>query len=611
MVHRALSTFLLLSLGALFLAGNSVQHGPSDSGFPKFSGDASASGIVVRSSQSSHGQRGAKPVRAGEPQSPGNRVGKGKVVSLKRPAVPAMVYESELVSEQPRLVRKMPRRADTELITPNLHRVWIARGNDSLSPREIEMIEVENGFDLVFEFNNNTTEAKRLGEIVVGGIRFPETITTRAIFNDGKPLQLSHSNAPYFGGGATYPGALYSPVAIVQSGQDTIGMSLLYDVREYRHGVFIRVESPGGIYTHGGRNWQTRFVFDRDDKDEGGRIQPGESRTYRVCVRVHHGDSTQWVRTLVPYRDFFASTYGPVRYERDPRPVRGAELAQVAYLSQENPRGFLGGDDRLDLAGFLPLVEQLYQHHIAGFDRFMIWQPTGLYLSNRASNYPFNFTTGWDSIPMLNDTKDYLTKFASSGAELGLWWGNTSFVMPREWDAGPRQRFDPRNPDHVSRAREEMDGAMGVSAKIIGLDAMSSMPAWDAYEWVLQMQSEYPDTRFIFETLCPDFIHTITPTFVYGTRIPETNPFAATSPMLLADFLNPGHEIWALISGQDVKLNAGLPSTDPVPFNLFYDRCKKAAQDGYIPVVFGPMPTTTDLTAAESWLTTIPADLQR
>ncbi len=472
------------------------------------------------------------------------------------------------------------------------------------------MVEVENGFDLIFEFNNNTVSPKRLGEIVVGGIRFPESITTRAIYNDGKPLPLSHNNAPYFGGGATYPGALYSPVAVVQSGQDTIGMSLLYDVREYRHGVFIRVESPGGIYTHGGRNWQTRFVFDRDDKDEGGRIQPGETRTYRVCVRVHHGDPSEWVRTLLPYREFFSSVYGPVRYERDPRPVRGTELAQVAYLSQENPRGFMGGDLRPDIAGFLPLVEKLMYQQVEGFDRFMIWQPTGLYLVNRASNYPFNFTSGWDSIPMLNDTKEYLEKFASSQAELGLWWGNTSSVMPRQWDVGPRERFDPSNPYHVNRAKEELDGAMQVGAEIIGMDAMSSMPAWDAYDWLLHLQSEYPDTTFIFETLSPDFIHTITPTFLYGTRIPETSPFAATSPLLLADFLNPGHETWALISGQDVKLNAGLPSTDPVPFSLFYERCKKAARDGYVPVVFGPMPTTTDLSAAESWLTTIPADLR-
>lgn len=546
--------------------------------------------------------------RAKEDDSP--RSGDDRVVI--GPSVLTHRYESSLTAQQPTLTRVTTGPAGetrVDLISPNRHTVWIA-GEDTIAPSTIEHVPHETGFDLVFDFHNDTAEQKRLGQFVVGGIRFPKTIINRAIFNDGKPLKLSHSDGPYFGGGANYPGALYSPAAVVQSGNDTIGMSLQYDVREYRHGVFIRVESPGGIYEQGGRNWQVRFQLARGDQDAGGKLEPGESRRYTLSVRAHYGDREQWVRTMVPYRDFFKETYGPVRYERDPRPVRGTEFAQVALTSVQNPRGFLGGEHRPDLAGFGPSVETLEDFVRAGYERIMVWSPSGVNRVNRAGNYPFNFTTGWESHPRLRDSAVLLKEFGRGPSDFGLWWGNSSYVMPKEWDVPGRTKLDIRNPDHVRRAREELDAAIAVNATTIGLDAMSSLPAWDAYEWVLQLQDEYPDVRFIFETLSPDFIHTLTPTYLYGTRIPEYDPFAANSPMMLADFLNPGHETWAQISGQDVKINSGLPPTAATPANLLYQRARKAAQDGYIPVVFGPVPTTQDLDARESWKHTIPIDLR-
>lgn len=526
-------------------------------------------------------------------------------------ATPEHIYESSLVDRQPSLTRITATASGstrTELISPNRHPVWIP-GEDSIEP-EVRHIPRPDGFDLIFDFHNGTASSKRMGQFVVGGVRFPRQIISRAIFNDGKALPIDHKDAPYFGGGANYPGALYSPVAVIQSGNDTIGFSLQYDVREYKHGVFIRVESPGGIYDHGGRNWQVRFQIARGDEDIGGRLEPGESRQYTLSVRSHHGKRDEWVRTLIPYREFFRETYGPVRYERDPRPVRGVELAQVPLASVQNPRGFLGQNERPDIVGFAPVVRQLVEFERAGYERVMVWSPSGVNRINKLGNYPFNFTTGWESIPRLRDTKILLREYGSRPSDFGLWWGNSSYVMPTEWDVPERTRLDINDPNHVRRAREELNAALSVNATTIGLDAMSSLPAWDAYEWVLQLQDEYPDLRFIFETLSPDFIHTITPTYLYGTRIPENDPFAANSPMTMADFLNPGHETWAQISGQDVKINSGLPPTAATPANLLYQRALKAAQDGYVPVVFGPVPTTAGLEARESWRHSVPADLR-
>ncbi|MFG0293429.1 MAG: hypothetical protein ACIAQF_06020 [Phycisphaerales bacterium JB065] len=589
-------------MAGVAIVGSDKKQAPEE----KKPGNAENRKIVIGQKQNSkNGQEGKNSGKGG----------KEGVVSFQGPRMDGdssspVTYLSEMNDLQPQLIRKLLNQQEQALITPNLQKVWNPRGNDSLEPTNIEHHEVEDGFDLVFTFTNSGATPRRLGEVVIGGIRFPESIVTRAIFSDGKSIPLSHNNAPYFGGGKNYPGGLYSPVAILQNGDDTIGVSMLYDVREYRHDVFIRVESPGGIFTHGGRNWQVRFVFDRDDDDEGGRILPGQTRVYRVCVRAQKSDPSEWVRTLKPYRDFFRETYGPVRYERDPRPVVGMITAMPSIASVSNPRGFVGTADRPDLAGFEPIVEKLQEQVDKGFERVMIWSPSGVYRNNVQNNYPFNFTSGWNTVPALARSKHVLKEFGDSETDLGLWWGNSSNLMPRGWDAAYSVRFDPKYPFHVNRGREEMNGAVSVGATTVGLDAMSGMPAWNAYDWVLQLQSEYPQVRFVFETMAPDFIHTITPTYIYGTRIPETDPYGANNPHLLADFLNPGHEIWAQISGHDIKVNLGLPSHVPVPQAALYERAAQAANQGYVPMIFGPVPTTEGLDAAESWLYTIPEDLQ-
>jgi len=572
---------------------------------PKKPGQSDRQAKPDRPTQS--GDRASTPERAQD--RPGTVQNKRNVVSMRGRNAPP-TYEAFIENMQATLIRQQANREPVELITPNRQRIWTERGDDSLAPKSIDFVEAQNGFDLIFRFQNDTNESKRLGQIVLGGIRFPESIVTRAVENDGKPIALSHDGRPYFGGGMNYPGGLYSPVAVIQGGADTVGVSLHYDVREYRHRVFIRVESPGGIYTHGGNNWQVRFVFDRDDEDPGGRINPGESRHYQLSVRTHHGNPAEWVRTLEPYRDFYRKTYGSVRYQRDPRPVRARALSQNAAVTADNPRGFLDGPNRADIAGLQPLIDRLQGWEKDGFERVMVWTPSGMYAENTDLNFTFNMTTGMKSVPMIEQTMPLLSEYASGPVDFGLWWGRTSYIMPREWDTGPMERFSHRNSHHVDRAWEELDIARELNATLIGLDAISGMPAWDAYEWLQMMQNRYPEMTFVTETLCADFLHTLAPSFVRGTRVPENHRFAAITPMMLADFLNPGHETWAQISGQDVKINAGLPPSAPVPVGLFYERCRKAAYDGYVPVVFGPVPSAQGLRAAESWLRTVPADLR-
>ncbi len=501
--------------------------------------------------------------------------------------------------------------AELDVIAPNLHPFWKGNPAKSIEPM-VETTMTDAGIDVRFTFHNHTNTPKELGHVAIGGIRFGEDIESRMIELEGKRTELSHNGSTYFGGGAYYPGRLYSPVAVVRDGDYTIGVSLQYELLEYQHHVFVRVESPGGQYTHGGRNRQVLMKLNPSNSDRynpDGDLQPGETREYVMSVRVHKGDPNEWVRTLLPYREFFQQTYGGPRYERDPRPVAGLALANTRRLRYGNPRGFNRQQTRPDLHGWGPMTGVFQEFVDDGYDRLMVIVPSGLFRAARLNNFPFVFATGLRDGGPMEDTLPQLAAFAGSGVELGMWWGNSAKVM-QGWDTYEWERFDPTDPQHRAAAFAEMDAAIDVNTTCVGLDAMSQLPSWVSYPWIVDLQEKYPNVRFVVEAMAEDVMHTLGPTYVWATRPLGMEEHQANEPHFLADFLVPGHETWARVDAGVLKQWYNLPSTSPVPERIMLDHIAKTAAKGYVPVVHGRCEVPKDLLAAESWLQTVPEDLR-
>src|SRR5438128_500822 len=91
----------------------------------------------------------------------------------------------------------------------------------------------------------------------------------------------------------------------------------------------------------------------------GQRTCPGLSRTPQ-----------EWQTTLLPYRDYFRSKYGGVKYTRDRTPIAAVALADNAWLRQSNPFGF--GDTRPDLNGWGPTTAYLV-HEDGTWPTLMLW----------------------------------------------------------------------------------------------------------------------------------------------------------------------------------------------------------------------------------------------
>lgn len=508
-----------------------------------------------------------------------------------------------------------------------------------------------DGFDASFTFTNTTNSPGKLGSIFIGGMRLPRTIQIRDFFVDGKLYPISNLNGAYYGGGSTYPGSSYSPTAILDPGPDfpyVIGVSVKYPILTYKHGVWIRVESPGGQFTNCGTpgqfgcpNWQVNIELnpwcaggtDHALHSPEGDLRPGETRRYEVSLRVIKRTAEQhpgaWLRTLLPYREYFHELFGTTDYFRDPRPMCGTFLAirnGAASCTAENPRAFLElfpwawtQPTRADIHGWTGWVPYLEDLDARGYKRVTIWAPTGMFCTYYCDNFPFLFTSGWDGVPALRATehlfRQYTAQAKASGREVGLWWGNSAGFTD-QWDAEhvvPLNPFDGDLSDDLA-AYAELDGAVSAGVNVVGLDAFIAMPQWRAYDWLKRMQRRQPGVRFVTEAMASDFLHTIAPSYILATRPNSSAGYRVTDPHHLADFLNPRHEIWGQIGEQHIKEELGLNQGVNLTPEQVRPVIRRIAQLGYTPHPFSnkslDLSDLSQYDAVKSWLTSVPTELQ-
>jgi len=516
---------------------------------------------------------------------------------------------------------------DEVILSPRAQPLHVVGDSGAIVP-VISMQPVHGGFDLLYRFTNDSAEARPLGIISVGIFTLGEEIVANNFRRDGADVRCDFSREPDFVGPMTYPQMTYSPVGVIRNDRYAIGISLHYPILEYKHDVNWRLWSPtnGSNGTgEGGRGWAMWFKLSNMGTERQGTglrysamLEPGSQREYRVCVRVaDHPDD--WMRTLLPYREYFHELYGPVQYERDDRPVALVAAAGEWEITEDNRYGFLPQHGRPDRDGFGPFAAKMRSLR-RDWDRIMIWKPSGVYQNHDDVGLPYQFTTNWltgdEDGHAMGDAIEQLSTVPGPDFHMGLWWGHAAVVMT-EWNPQPEhiEPFDPDNPDHRQRALAEIDLAAAAGATMVGLDNYMHVntPQWKLYDWLRVMQERHPQIRFIGETRQPDFMHQIAPTFIRATRKDLDEPvdrledtYQITAPTYLADFLMPGHEIWALISSEDLSWYYG---RDPSDDELRYEVHRLAAM-GYNSVVSFTIVPDRRSNAAESWLTSVPADLR-
>jgi len=460
------------------------------------------------------------------------------------------------------------------LISPNGFSIV----SDTQARTTITISNQPGGFDLVVTYTNPGSTPLPLGQINIGGIRFGQVIGSRDFAHDSKLVTYDHQNQTRTFTSREYPADAYSPVLVISEGDYTIGASLNYPIAEYNHKIDIFFQSPMRTPNDNGRNWMLSFrLYDS--------LPAGQTRTYTVPVRVAKGNQ-HWLETLKPYREYFTSLYGGVQYTRDPRPVRGFHLSYTEFLSSTSQRGFYNANLDPSINGYGPWANYIRTNSVAnGFNRVMIWAPTGVYYTRRDDNFPCMFMTGGDSIPMLRNSQNLLRSIADAGIDVGYWWGYAQFVSPGGWDTG-HTMINVDNAAHLALAWREMDRAVSIGATTVGLDAFTLMDPAPALRYLRMLRERYPTVKFISEVSLADIFHVYAGTFVFGSQI--------TSPNYLADFLVPGQETWYLCGYETAR-----PGETEAQVRL--REMRRAAEMGYVPLINTNIPITSDMLAAEGW----------
>ncbi|MBC7834207.1 MAG: hypothetical protein H7Y88_03790 [Phycisphaerales bacterium] len=494
------------------------------------------------------------------------------------PPPPNEGYVTTLVNNRIAMTDTVTGRA---VLTPNLSGVLA----DCAANTTFQVTQQPGGFDLAVTYTNNTSQQQELGRIIVGGWRFPQQLNVWDLRHDSKVFVDDHGGHDYTSVNFTYPMDLYSPVLVCGDAEHTVGVSLLYPVMEWDHTIKLTLRSPYRRPGDQGRNWEieARLL---------GQIPAGETRTYTLTFRMAR-TGEHWLRTLVTYQSFFQNLYGGVQYERDPRPVQAMFIAEIGNLSPTNPRGFCQPTRRPDIHGWAPWAAHISTLPASGYNRVMLWAPSGLYRNNQNMNYPFNFLTPLNAFPAAANSWDELAAQSRPDLELGLYWGYPQRIM-RTWDTSTSEVLDPDNSEHVALAFAELDQAVAAGAQMIGLDAYTAMGPADAWRWLNIMREHAPDTRFMLEVSPCDIFHNVAASWVFANELQTAH--------VLADFLHPGHETWAAIMFNVLANRLG---HRPSPAEKAAE-VRRVAALGYTPLIFDSIPLTSDMSAAEHWTLSVP-----
>lgn len=451
------------------------------------------------------------------------------------------------------------------------------------------------GFDVVCDVLNTTGAAQELPSINLSRVLMG-TITAWNFSHGHHSVVVRPPAARTRVLNAIYPNEWYAPVMVFGDDRHTIGVSVLYDAVGYDQSVRPALEgSPAGepLNVSDARAGWDVWIGPQ------GTIEPGQGRTYRVCVRVARaGDPAGWMGTLEPYRTFFREVYGGASYSRDGRPIAGHVLAQDRDLGNNNTRGFSNFDRRPDVVGFGPAAAQIDTvTRGRGYQRLMIWAVSGLYNRERAFNYPGQLFSGMLDSRAMSGSIDRLRDLGNGPFQVGYWWGNVWSVRQR-WDEAPAMTLDPDNPEHVRLAMRELDTAFELGATLVGLDAFPVSTPGRQYRLLAALHQRAPQVKFVTELACADIYHTMAATWINADDI--------TGPQVLADLLVPGHETWAGVRYDVIEHRTGkkLTMADRVA------ELRRLAQLGFTPVDLYGVSLAQPLLAATTWPQTVPKVLR-
>ena len=466
---------------------------------------------------------------------------------------------------------------------------------------------VERGCDLVFTVSNATGSEVQVGSFNATNFRLGSSVEVmhqwvQCVFAAlGTEASPSQSN---------YYGTKYFPGSVFRNATYNFTFYLLYNPVVHNHPVktyeFLNSTTTPSHQLH------CAFQCGNNDASFKATLQPGETRTYRLCIRI--GDRTntrvagpdsaeEWIWLLASYRDHFRALFGKPDYRSmggfDGRPCCGSYLAPDDGSNPSNLRRWQSNDNNPTLgAGYEKVADGALARRANNIARNMIWALSGWHSGGCQGNYPFRFATGLLELNDVakNSIAPAMKRIRDGGMQQGFWWGLAAYPENSSmWDQAPcgSTVIDPDDHETVAKAYAELDLAVTQwGANLIGLDAFGFEKPAHAFRWLQMLKARYPNVLFVTEQALPDYLHVLAPTYII-----EQPAGTQANPFWLHQFINPGGECW-------LQLDAYEPSGQPA--KTARQRTDEVAAMGYTPVsgffqTGGSNALAVGLRAADRW----------
>ena len=262
----------------------------------------------------------------------------------------------------------------------------------------ISVTTVSDGYDALITYTNDGPAGdndfvtgdirQRIGVIRVEGVLAGYKGKILRTTNGSYFIDYDTLFRNYFGPGLLYPFDKFSPVTVAVGETHAVGVSLLYNFATSNLTTQEFIGQYGGGLAHR-FSWLTDTVSNDLSIVNADCLARGQSMQVTVSVRVTR-NTRDWVKTLAPYKAYFAATYGSVSYMKDPRPVRPVV---PAITSNGQPLYYHGHEDANNqnpaIWGWAWYANKIkYLYNTLGYERFFMWCPAGLYYNGNSSNYP-------------------------------------------------------------------------------------------------------------------------------------------------------------------------------------------------------------------------------
>jgi len=198
-------------------------------------------------------------------------------------------------------------------------------------------------------------------------------------------------------------------------------------------------------------------------------IPPRGARTFDLRIRV--SPNRAWQHLLEPYREHFQNTFGPVRYQADPRWIATDYLnASQKDISPSNPYGFQGAHRRIDTAegarAFCDLIIPAIRTNDG--QGLIVWGQGGD--DPRGGMYRPDF----DVLPPEVEaqwTNVIARRFQAAGVRLGVATRPRDLAVKLDWYQDQIININPDDPGHREMLWRRFDSMMKKGCTLFYLDS--------------------------------------------------------------------------------------------------------------------------------------------